>query len=86
MGDEVHGGDAHDALRRALEHQAAALAPIAARLHTAVAHPPIAPADWYGPASEAYAALEVRLRARVGVAERAAAAALQSTRRALAGL
>ena len=74
------------ALRRALEQQVAALAPIAAGLDAAVAHPPIAPADWHGPASEAYAELESRLRSRVAVAERAVAATLQSSRLALAGL
>ena len=62
------------ALRRALEQQVAALVPIAAGLHAAVAHPPVAPADWHGPASDAYASLEARMRSRVAEAERAVAA------------
>jgi hypothetical protein len=74
------------ALRRALEQQAAALVPIAAGLQAAVAHPPIAPADWHGPASEAYEGLERRLRSRLRVAERAVSTTLQTTRIALADL
>jgi hypothetical protein len=74
------------ALRRALELQVEALAPIAAALESEVAHPPVAPADWHGPASDAYAGLESRLRSRVVAAERAVAATLQSSRRALAEL
>jgi hypothetical protein len=74
------------ALRRALEQQVAALAPVAAGLRSAVAYPPIAPADWHGPASDAYAGLESQLRSRVDVAERAVAATLQSSRLALAEL
>jgi len=74
------------ALRRALEHQISALVPIAAGLHAAVQHPPIAPADWHGPASSAYAGLEMRMRARVAEADRAVAATLSSSRLALAEL
>jgi hypothetical protein len=74
------------ALRRALEQQVAELAPIAAGLTWAVAHPPVAPVDWQGPASDAYAGLESRLRSRVDMAERAVAATLQSSRLALAEL
>ena len=77
---------AGDALRRALEHQVAALAPIAAGLHAAEAHPAVAPADWHGPASDAYDGLESRLRSRVAVAERAVSTALQTSRLALAEL
>lgn len=75
-----------DTLRRQLEQQARLLAPIAARLGDAAAHPPIAPADWHGPASTGYGALEERLRHRVVAAEHAVTAALQSTRAALAQL
>ncbi|MEO5920752.1 MAG: hypothetical protein ABIQ01_06375 [Pseudolysinimonas sp.] len=74
------------ALRDALERQVAALTPIAAGLHSAVAHPPVAPADWHGPASDAYAALESRMRSRVADAERAVSATLQSSRLALGEL
>ena len=71
------------ALRHALELQEAGLLPIAATLHVAVAHPPIAPADWHGPASDAYSALEARMRSRVAAAEDAVGRALNSTRIAL---
>jgi hypothetical protein len=74
------------ALRHALEQQVAALVPIVAGLHAAVVHPAIAPADWHGPASDAYAGLESRLRSRVAVAERAATTVLQTSRLALAEL
>jgi len=80
------GQPADSALRRALEQQVAALAPIAAGLQSAVAHPPIAPADWQGPASDAYDGLESRLRSRVVIAERAVSTALQTSRLALAEL
>jgi len=73
-------------LRAYLDRQAEALAPVAARLHDAVVHPPIAPADWHGPASDAYAQLEAQLRARIRAAEASAAAALHSTRIALGQL
>ena len=71
------------ALQRALELQVSALAPIAAGLQGAVAYPPIAPADWHGPASHAYDGLESRLRARLDVAERAVSDALLASRVAL---
>jgi hypothetical protein len=71
------------ALRHALEQQAAGLMPIAAALHVAVAHPPIAPADWHGPASSAYSGLEARMRSRVAAAEDAVGQALSTTRIAL---
>jgi len=73
-------------LRAHLERQAAALAPVAASLRDAVAHPPIAPHDWHGPASQAYAELEARLRQRVAAAGSAAGDALHSTRSALGQL
>ncbi len=74
------------ALRRALEQQVAALVPIAVGLQAVAAHPPIAPADWHGPASDAYDGLESRLRSRVTGAERAVSTALQTSRLALAEL
>ena len=74
------------ALRHALEQQVSALLPIAADLHSAVAHPPVAPADWHGPASDAYAALEARMRSRIADAERAVAVTLQTSRLALGDL
>ncbi len=74
------------ALRRALELQVAALIPIAADLHAAAAYPAIAPADWHGPASDAYDSLESRLRVRVAVADRAVTTALHTSRIALAAL
>lgn len=73
-------------LRRALEQQVSALIPIAAGLHVAVAHPAVAPADWHGPASDAYASLEARMRSRVAEAERAVASTLQTSRIALGDL
>jgi hypothetical protein len=74
----------HDAaLRQALEQQAAALSPVAARLHVAVVHPPVAPVDWHGPASDAYAGLEAGMRSRIAAAEDAVAATLRSTNVAL---
>jgi hypothetical protein len=74
------------ALRTLLEQQAAHLAPISARLHVASAHPPIAPTDWRGPASEGYAALEARLRSRIVAGEHAVDEALRGTRAALGEL
>lgn len=74
------------ALRHALEQQAAGLLPVSAGLRAAVAHPPVAPSDWHGPASAAYASLEARMRARVAAADVAVGAALQSTRAALGEL
>ena len=74
------------ALRRALELQVSALIPIAADLHVAVTHPAVAPADWHGPASDAYASLEARMRSRVVEAERAVASTLQTSRIALGDL
>lgn len=71
------------ALLAALERQAQLLAPVSADLHAAVAHPPVAPHDWRGPASDAYLALKRELRSRVVSAEFAVAAALGSTRRAI---
>ena len=70
-------------LRAHLERQAQALGPIAERLHDAVAHPPISPYDWHGPASRSYAARESQLRDRLRAAEEAVSAALHSTRMAL---
>jgi hypothetical protein len=74
------------ALRHALEQQVAGLLPVAADLHVAVAHPPMAPADWHGPASSAYQALESRMRSRVAAAEGTVTATLQSSRLALGDL
>ncbi|MEO8261375.1 MAG: hypothetical protein ABI566_02300 [Pseudolysinimonas sp.] len=71
------------ALRAALERQAQVLVPVAADLHAAVAHPPVAPHDWHGPASDSYQALERQVRSRLISAEFAVAAALGSTRQAL---
>jgi hypothetical protein len=77
---------AEAALRRALEQQVAALVPVVTGLHAATAHPAVAPTEWHGPASDAYAALELRLRSRVAIAERAVSVALQTSRLALAEL
>ena len=74
------------ALRHALEQQVAGLMPVVAGLRAAVAHPAVAPVDWHGPASSAYAALEARMRSRVAAAEAAVAATLHSTRLALGAL
>lgn len=74
------------ALRRALELQASGLIAIASGLRAAALHPPVAPADWHGPASSAYGALESRMRSRLAAAEQAVVATLQSTRLALADL
>lgn len=74
------------ALRAALERQAAVLAPVAARLQAATAHPPISPHDWRGPAADAALLLEDRLRAALHSAEAAATGALHSTRIAAAHL
>jgi hypothetical protein len=71
------------ALRHALEQQVSALVPIAADLHAAVVHPAVAPADWHGPASDAYASLEAQMRSRIAEAERAVAVTLQTSRLAL---
>lgn len=75
-----------EALRRQLEQQARLLQPVVTRLADRVAHPPVAPADWHGPASAAYAGLDHRMRLRVAAAEHAVHAALASTRIALAQL
>ena len=74
------------ALRHALEQQVAGLLPVAAGLLAAVAHPPVAPADWHGPASSAYQELESRMRSRIAAADRAVSATLQSSRLALGDL
>ncbi len=74
------------ALCRAVELQVAALAQVAAGLRAAVAHPPLAPADWHGPASDAYGALESRLRSQLAAAERAVSVTLQTSRIAFAEL
>jgi hypothetical protein len=71
-------------LQTQLHRQAATLTGVCADLRIAVARPPVAPHDWHGPASRAYAELEDRLRTRLAVAADAAAVALQSTRLALA--
>lgn len=70
-------------LAAALERQAAVLAPLSARLEAAVVHPPIAPREWGGPASRAFADLERRLRAELVRADEAVGAALHGTRIAL---
>lgn len=75
--------DADVALRRALEAQVAALVPIASSLHSALAHPSLAPAEWRGPASGAYDGLEARLRSRLADADGAVSVTLQSSRLAL---
>jgi hypothetical protein len=67
-------------LLAALEHQIAVLAPIAARLHAAVVHPPIAPHDWQGPASRSYGAFEQQLRDLLRAADDAVGASLHSSR------
>lgn len=74
------------ALRAALERQVAVLAPVAARLRVATAHPPISPHDWHGPAASAYRELEQRLRARLVSAGDAAEAARHCARLTLAQL
>ena len=74
------------ALRRALEQQVVDLLAVDAGLSWAAGYPPIAPTDWHGPASDAYAGLEARLRSGVDVAARAVSTALQSSRSALAEL
>lgn len=74
------------AVRAALERQAAVLAPVAARLRAATAHPPISPHDWHGPAASAYRHLEERLRVRLVSAGDAADAARHSARLTLAQL
>jgi hypothetical protein len=73
-------------VRAALERQAAVLAPVAARLHAAAAHPPTAPPDWRGPAADAFADRELRLRRELAEADAAANASLAHTRAALAAL
>lgn len=70
-------------LHAALQRQADALAPIAARLQLAVAHPPIAPLEWDGPAAQGYADLEGRLRSRIRAADDMVSAALHHTKLAL---
>jgi hypothetical protein len=85
----IHGptsDHAAAALVRALEQQVAAVVPIATGLHAAAAHPAVAPADWHGPASDAYAALESRLRSGIAIAEQAVSTVLQASRLALAEL
>lgn len=72
------------ALRAALERQVSVLAPVAAHLRAATAHPPISPHDWHGPAASAYGDLEQRLRAALVSADDAAAEALHAARLALA--
>jgi hypothetical protein len=74
------------ALRAALAHQAAVLAPIRARLQEEVVHPPIAPHDWRGPAAYAYALVEDRLRSRIRAAEAVVEQALHHTRIAMGQL
>lgn len=74
------------ALRAALIHQAAVLAPIHARLRAAVVHPPIAPRSWRGSAAYAYALVEDRLRGRIRAADDAVAEALHHTRIAIGQL
>lgn len=74
------------ALRGVLQRQADVLAPIVSHLRAATVHPVIAPHDWNGPASDAYAALERRVRSRVAAAESEASAALHSTRVAIGQL
>jgi hypothetical protein len=69
-----------------LEHSAGVLAPVAARLHVAVAHPPISPHEWQGPAAQAFEQLEEELRSRLRAAEDAAASALHSMRIAIGQL
>jgi hypothetical protein len=74
------------AQRAALEHQAATLAPIAARLHAATAHPPIAPYDWGGPAARGFDELEQRLRSRIATADECVTSLLHDTRLAVGAL
>jgi hypothetical protein len=64
----------------ALDSQISVLAPVAARLHLAVVHPPIAPHDWQGPASRSFGDLEQRLRSSLRLADDAAGAALHASR------
>ncbi|CAN5225545.1 hypothetical protein BH11ACT3_BH11ACT3_04840 [soil metagenome] len=74
------------ALRAQLEQQVTQLVPIASRLRAAAAHPPIAPADWHGPASESYDRLEEELRSRVAGSAHAVDAAVAATRTAIGQL
>lgn len=74
------------ARRAALEHQAAILAPIAARLHAATVHPPISPHDWGGPAARGFDELEQRLRSRIARADECVSNLLHDTRLALGAL
>jgi alcohol dehydrogenase class IV len=74
------------ALRHALERQIAGLLPVEAGLQSAVAFPAVAPADWHGPASDAYASLEARMRSSIADAERTVAATLLTSRLALGDL
>ncbi len=74
------------ALRTALEQQVSGLIPVVTGLRAAILHPAVAPADWHGPASSAYASLEARMRSRLAAAEQAATHALQISRLALGEL
>ena len=68
------------ALAQALDRQIRVLAPVSARLHMTVVHPPVAPQDWQGSASSAFRELEVQLRAQLRRAAEAAEAALHASR------
>ncbi|MBX3195210.1 MAG: hypothetical protein KF727_08965 [Microbacteriaceae bacterium] len=67
-------------LRAALDRQAAVLAPISARLHAAVVHPPVAPHDWGGPAARGFAELEHELRTSIAAADDTVSGLLHATR------
>jgi hypothetical protein len=74
------------ALRAQLQQQLVQLTPVANRLRAAAAHPPIAPADWHGPASESYGRLEAELRSRVTESAHAVESAVAATRTAIGQL
>jgi hypothetical protein len=74
------------ALRSALEQQVAILAPMSSRLHAAHIHPPIAPRDWGGPTSRAFAERERELRVLIATADEAVGALLHDSRLALAAV
>ncbi|MEO6115616.1 MAG: hypothetical protein ABIP33_04450 [Pseudolysinimonas sp.] len=75
------------ALRAALERQQNDLAPIARVLEAAAAYSPqFSPDDWRGEAADACLRLQDDVRHALLASDHAAAAALRSTRRALAEL
>lgn len=75
------------AIRAALERQQHDLAPIARVLATAASYPPrFSPDDWRGEAAESCLRLQDELRYALLACDHSAAAAVKSTRSALAEL